>query len=274
MDKVNHRTIVLSVLAIVISAPVTGWSQPYSSGTDYKITLPGAQPAFSWQKADEIDAELPHSEMLFKLSPITVEDPETAEDSTGWNGDISLRRIDFLAPGEARMQDIHHGFSYSAGIALDHEGSASSNGKEFVGDSHFISSRQLGIHYGRLGSVNYSGVDLSFRQFKDSAENSVSSRDDKELWSLGVTTGRRFALTGLDTNDPIWTLSLRGQFNLIDKPNDAVAVENQQWYLSPGLHWENNSFQMSADVLMPFLQSGEYEEETDYRIRAKIQKRF
>lgn len=274
MDKVNHKTGALAVLAIGIAAPVAGWSQPYSGGTDYKITLPGAQPAFSWQKTDDTDAELPHSEMLFKLSPVTVEDPETAENNTEWNSDISLQRIDFLSPGEARMQGIHHGFSYSAGIALDHQEETPASGEEFLGDSHFISSRQLGIHYGRLGSVNYSGVDLSFRQFKDKAENSISERDDKELWSLGVTTGRRFALTGLDTSDPIWTVSLRGQFNLIDKPNDAVVVENQQWYLSPGLHWESNSFQMSADVLMPFLQSGEYEEETDYRIRAKIQKRF
>lgn len=274
MDKVNHKTGALAVLAISMAVPIAGWSQPYSGGTDYKITLPGAQPAFSWQKTDEPDAELPHAEMLFKLSPVTVEDPETTENNTEWTGDVSLRRIDFLSPGEARMQDIHHGFSYSAGIALDHDNETLTGDDEFPGDAHFISSRQLGIHYGRLGSVNYSGVDLSFRQFKDAAESSASERDDKELWSLGVTTGRRFALTGLDNNDPIWTVSLRGQFNLIDKPNDTVAVENQQWYLSPGLHWENNSFRMSADVLMPFMQSGEYEEETDYRIRAKIQKRF
>ena len=274
MDKVNHKIGVIAALSICAVVPVAGWAQPFSGGTDYKITLPGAQPAFSWQKAEDSGSALPHSEMLFKLSPVTVEGIDTAETTTEWSGDISLRRIDFLSPGEARMQDIHHGFSYSAGIAVNHENELPASRDDFPGESHFISSRQLGIHYGRLGSVNYSGVDLSFRQFKDEVESSASERDDKELWSLGVTTGRRFALTGLDTNDPMWTVSLRGQFNLTDTPNDAVAVENQQWYLSPGLHWENSSFYMSADVLMPFLQSGEYEEETDYRIRAKIQKRF
>ena len=94
------------------------------------------------------------------------------------------------------------------------------------------------------------------------------------MWSLGVTTGRRFSMTGLDPSDPLWTVSLRGQFNFAEQADESIEVEDQQWYLSPGLHWQGDDFLLSADVLMPFMQSGEYETETDYRIRANIQKRF
>lgn len=273
MNTAPKNTGILTAVIAAIAVPLSGWAQPYDGGTDYKITLPGAEPSFSWQSGESTDSVMPHTEMLFKLAPVAVLDGESEEPKSHWNGGISLLRIDFLKPGDARMQDLHRGFSYSAALDINHDPDQQ-NRQEFAGESYFISSRQLGIHYGRLGSVNYSGVDLSFRQFNDKTAGTRAEQNDKELWSLGVTTGRRFALTGLDTTDPIWTVSLRGQFNVIEKPNENVAVENQQWYLSPGLHWEHDSFKMSADVLMPFLQSGEYEEETDYKIRAKIQKRF
>ena len=129
------------------------------------------------------------------------------------------------------------------------------------------------MHYGRLGSVNYSGVDLGFRQFNDRKQFDDEATD-KDLWSLGVTTGRRFALTGLDENDPLWTVTLRGQFSLYEDSDDKVRLDDQLWFLSPGLYWQHDSFELSADVLMPFMNSGETEEETDYRVRATIQKRF
>lgn len=278
MSIATKKNGALFVVGIVAGFPAIGWSADYSGGTDYKITLPGARPSFSWQ-SDELDRGVqPRAEMLFKLSVNpeheTRDGGEQADvEAQKWNGDFSSR-IDFLKPGEAKMQDLHKGFSYTAGIGLKQPEAETPDTDAFNGVSHFISSRQLGIHFGRLGTVNYSGVDLSFRQFNSKTSITTNDNDDKDLWSLGVTTGRRFSLTGLETSDPIWTVSLRGQFNLVEKPNDNVAVENQQWYLSPGLHWQRDSFRMSADVLMPFLQSGEYEEETDYRIRAKIQKRF
>ncbi len=274
MNTVTRKPGAFSVAIALLTVPVVCWSAPYSGGTDYKITLPGAEPSFSWQTDESEHAVRPRSEMLFKLSANSDGGDEKAQDSPTWNSDLSLRRIDFLSPGEARMQDLHKGFAYSAGVDFKHPAADSNEIEDISNLSHFISSRQLGIHFGRLGTVNYSGLDLSFRQFNDNSLAIENEQDDKELWSLGVTTGRRFSLTGLETTDPMWTVSLRGQFNLVEKPDDSVAVENQQWYLSPGLHWEHDSFRMSADVLMPFLQSGEYEEETDYRIRAKIQKRF
>ncbi len=234
---------------------------------DYRIGGFGVQSSFADEYSEAASDSGNRSEMLFKLSPPeSVEDPELPDETANyWNSEVRLNRIDFLKPGEARMHDIHQGFSYSASFDVESE--------KFRSESRMISSRQLGIHYGRLGSVNYSGVDLSFRQFNEEPEVPESA-DDKELWSLGVTTGRRFSMTGLEPSDPLWTVSLRGQFSLSEQNDDRIEVEDQQWYLSPGLHWEGDSFLLSADVLMPFLQSGEYEAETDYRIRANIQKRF
>lgn len=238
----------------------------FADAADYRIGEFGVQSPFGVE--DDADSGT-RSEMLFKLtSPLEAgqtEAHDTQAQNPHWNSEIRLNRIDFLKPGEARMHDIHQGFSYSASIDVESD--------EFRSDSRLISSRQLGIHYGRLGSVNYSGVDLSFRQFSNEKEV-LESSDDKELWSLGVTTGRRFSMTGLESTDPMWTVSLRGQFSLSDESDDRIELEDQQWYLSPGLHWERDSFLLSADVLMPFMQSGEYEAETDYRIRANIQKRF
>ena len=209
------------------------------------------------------------TELLFKLSSDVEVDDKTgsagAEKTRKWSGDLAFDRIDFLRPGELRLYDLTDGFSYSASIDI-------ASSEEFNSQSEIVSSRQLGIHYGRLGPENYNSIDLSFRQLNPDERRKTT--DDRELWSLGVTTGRRFALTGLDSSDPLWTVSLRGQINLNDNEDIDSASDSQQWYVSPGLQWRGDSFRLTADVLMPFMQSGELEDESDYRIRAKIQKRF
>ncbi len=251
---------IAAVLSVLCSA--NGFAE---GAPDYRIGSFGVQSPFHDSHDDAVGvASEQRSEMLFKLSAGNDAALSGAEDEAGATGEISVNRIDFLKPGEARMQDVHNGFFYSASVDLE--------GKEaFESESQLISSRQLGIHYGRLGSVNYSGVDLSFRQF-NAAEGQQES--EQELWSLGVTTGRRFSMTGLDPSDPLWTVSLRGQFNFTEQADERIEVGDQQWYLSPGLHWQRDNFQLSADVLMPFMQSGDYETETDYRVRANIKKRF
>lgn len=207
-------------------------------------------------------------ELLFKLSATDAGKSADGEEGTVWSGDLAFDRIDFLKPGEVRMYDLADGFSYSAGIEV-------ASTEDFDSQSEIVSSRQLGIHYGRLGSENYSSVDLGFRDFSDElAVAGEEAEDGKELWSLGVTTGRRFALTGLDPSDPLWTVSLRGQFDVTESDTFDEALENQQWYVSPGLQWRHDSFKLTADVLMPFMQSGELEAESDYRVRAKILKNF
>ncbi len=276
----NSETILSAIVvaSIMVLTSGAGWAQTSSlDDNSYKITLPGAQPAFSWQSREYDDENVtglapePRSEMLFRLSPQSFgasdeSDTETADGKANWSSEITRERIDFLRPDEIKMQSINQGLSYSAAVEIE-------SSSDFSSQSQFISSRQLGLHYGRLGPVNYSGVDLSFRQFNDQVIDDIE-QDDKDLWSLGMTTGRRFALTGLDSSDPLWTVSLRGQFSLTEKPDDNVSVDSQLWFISPGFHWERDSFRLSADLLMPFLYTGENEEDTDYRVRAKIQKRF
>jgi len=207
-------------------------------------------------------------ELLFQLSSANGVDADSGDSETVWSGGLAFDRIDFLKPGEIGMKDLTDGLSYTASIEV-------SGVEDFDSQSEFVSSRQLGIQYGRLGPENYSSVDLGIRSISDeTVENGGELAEGKELWSLGVTTGRRFALTGLDSSDPLWTVSLRGQIDVTESRNFDEALEKQQWYLSPGLHWSHDSFRLTADVLMPFMQSGEIEEESDYRVRAKIQKRF
>ncbi len=233
-----------------------------AAGTDYQL-IATDQVSFGPGIQNESRKEL-----LFQLSSVNGVDAESGESEKVWSGGLAFDRIDFLKPGEIGMKDLTDGLSYSARIEV-------TSADEFDSQSEIISSRQLGIHYGRLGPENYSSVDLGVRSISDDVPDSGGElAEGKELWSLGVTTGRRFALTGLDTSDPLWTVSLRGQIDVTESRNIDEALENQQWYLSPGLHWSRDSFRLTADVLMPFMQSGEIEEDSDYRIRAKIQKRF
>lgn len=241
----------------------TDHHESFAAGTEYSL-LGTEEVAFGAGVISEAKSAL-----LFKLSSTEQMDVETGELSKKWSGDLAFDRIDFLRPGEVRMHVLEDGISYSAGIDVE-------NSEEFDSQSEIVSSRQLGIHYGRLGPENYRSVDLGLRQVnrEDIEGASGEDSDESDLWSLGVTTGRRFALTGLDSRDPLWTVSLRGQFNIIESETIDEALENQQWYVSPGLQWNRESFKLTADVLMPFMQSGELEEESDYRVRAKIQKRF
>jgi hypothetical protein len=171
-------------------------------------------------------------------------------------------------PGEVPLPKVRSGFWYFAGLEFERYQGPSGLERS----SEFVSSRQLGVHYGRLGSISYSGIDFGFERQSGPMADRVG--DDKELWSLGVTTGKRFAATGLDSTDPVWTLSVRGQFNFEDSEREELMLDNQSWYVSPGLHWERESFQLSADLLMPFIQTGEFGDESDYSVRARIIKKF
>ena len=114
--------------------------------TDYRIGGFGVQSPFADEQVfgdnpDQVSGVTARSEMLFKLTPPeAIDDAELPEESSAyWNSEIKLNRIDFLKPGEARMHDIHQGFSYSASFDLESD--------KFRSESRMISSRQLGIHY-------------------------------------------------------------------------------------------------------------------------------
>ncbi len=174
-----------------------------------------------------------------------------------------------FTPGEVPLPKVRSGFWYFAGLEFErYQGPSGLEGRS----SEFVSSRQLGVHYGRLGSISYSGIDFGFERQSGNLVDRVG--DDKELWSLGVTTGKRFSATGLDATDPVWTFSVRGRFNFEDSEREELMLDNQSWYVSPGLHWQRESFQLSADLLMPFIQTGEFDDESDYSIRARIIKKF
>ncbi len=254
-------TVVASVMCMNNVHAQDSAAARFSAGTEYSLL--GTD---SVEFGPGIVAET-KSALLFKLSTKEEVNAETGESGTTWSGNLAFDRIDFMSPREVRMYDLTDGFSYSAGFGVE-------SSDDFDSQSEIISSRQLGIHYGRLGPDNYNALDVSFRHFSSDVPVGNAKAEDAELWSLGVTTGRRFSLTGLDASDPLWTVSLRGQFNVIESDKIEEALENQQWYVSPGLQWRSDSFKLSADVLMPFMQSGELEEESDYRIRAKIQKQF
>ena len=262
--KTGSQILTVLIAACCASNAMAEGQTGFAAGTQYQLLTADAVtfgPGIQNQS---------RKDLLFKLSsgkPQQVDAVGPEDDSTVWSGDLVFDRIDFLKPGEVRMHDVVDGISYSAGIEV-------TKTEEFDSQSEIVSSRQLGIHYGRLGPENYSSVDLSLRHINDEATEATGAEEDKDLWSLGVTTGKRFSLTGLDSNDPLWTVSLRGQFSVADSTTIDEALESQQWYVSPGLQWSRDSFRLTADVLMPFMQTGELEEESDYRVRAKIQKRF
>jgi len=121
-------------------------------------------------------------ELLFQLSSANGVDADSGDSETVWSGGLAFDRIDFLKPGEIGMKDLTDGLSYTASIEV-------SGVEDFDSQSEFVSSRQLGIQYGRLGPENYSSVDLGIRSISDeTVENGGELAEGKELWSLGVTT--------------------------------------------------------------------------------------
>ena len=235
---------------------VLGGVQPVLADVDYSIH---PQPAKSGSTHSYRDFSLHSSaELQLAVTP-------NAE-SGGWAAETASEQS--LAPGEVPLPTVRSGFWYFAGLEFERYQGLPGQERQ----SEFVSSRQLGVHYGRLGSISYSGIDFGVERQSGADADRVS--DDTELWSLGVTTGKRFSATGLDSNDPVWTISVRGQFNFDDSKTEELMLDNQSWYVSPGLHWQRESFQLSADVLMPFMQTGEFDDENDYSIRARIIKKF
>ena len=232
-----------------------GGSATALADVDYSIHALGADRARGTYEGFTLQS---NAQLKLSVSP-------NAENG-GWAAQTNSEQS--LAPGEVPMPKVRGGFWYFAGLEFERYQGTPVHGRL----SEFVSSRQLGVHYGRLGSISYSGIDFGFE--RQSGQSVDRTGDVKELWSLGVTTGKRFSATGLDSSDPVWTLSVRGQFNFEDSATEELMLDNQSWYVSPGLHWQRESFQLSADVLMPFMQTGEFDDDTDYSIRARIIKRF
>lgn len=159
---------------------------------------------------------------------------------------------------------LHNGFEYSAGVRIEYE-------QADIEDTAYMSSSLLGLSYGRLGRLWYGAIDLNLEQF--SADR--FGRELSDVVSLDVTTGRKFSITGLDANSPLWMLSLRGNFDVndsefIDDPDDAG-----NWYINPSLFWRQPGFMFSAQMQLPVqFETLDEEGEPDYRLRAVFEKQF
>ncbi len=159
---------------------------------------------------------------------------------------------------------LHNGFEYSAGVRIEYE-QADTN------DTAHMSSSMLGLSYGRLGQLWYGAIDLNLEQFSSDR----FGRELSDVVSLDVTTGRKFGITGLDADSPLWMLSLRGDFDVndsefIDNPDDAG-----NWYINPSLFWRQPGFMFSAQMQLPVqFETLDEEGEPDYRLRAVFEKQF
>ena len=162
--------------------------------------------------------------------------------------------------------DLNEGFRYSAGVRIEHEDAD-------IDGTAYVSSSLLGLSYGRLGRLWYGGIDVNLEQF--AAERYGDERPD--VLSLDVTTGRRLGITGLGADAPLWLLSLRGDFDLIDAETDAALEPESAWYLNPQLFWRHPGFTFSAEMQVPVetaTPSSEDDAKPDYRLRAVFEKRF
>ena len=159
---------------------------------------------------------------------------------------------------------LHNGFEYSAGVRIEYE-------QADTDDTAYMSSSSLGLSYGRLGRLWYGAIDLNLEQF--SADR--FGRELSDVVSLDVTTGRKFGITGLDANSPLWMLSLRGNFDVNDSGFNDNPEDTGSWYINPSLFWQQASFMFSAQMQLPVqFETLDEEGEPDYRLRAVFEKQF
>lgn len=173
--------------------------------------------------------------------------------------------------GEA-VPNIHQGFSYSAGVRIEHNDESTIDGTS--DGTSFVSSSLLGVSYGRLGKVWYGGVDLNLEHFTEELQLHGEERDN--VVSLDFTTGRRLGFTGLDATSPLWLLSLQGNFDLYDEEtvNRGDDETGADWYLNPSLFWQRPGFTFSAQLQLPVNEEIQDNETPDYRLRAIFEKQF
>ena len=166
---------------------------------------------------------------------------------------------------DAARTGLNDGFSYSAGLRVEHE-------ETVIDDTAYVSSSLLGVSYGRLGRLWYGGIDVNVEQFRDG----IDGEDPAEVVSLDLTTGRRLGITGLDTTSPLWLLSLQGNVDLqdLDEGDDQGLQPN--WFLNPSLFWEQPGFTFSAEMQVPVspLIDDTVTDQPDYRLRAVFEKHF
>lgn len=173
----------------------------------------------------------------------------------------SLVGVDGLIPS---VSLLHDGLEYSAGVRMEHEDAQ-------IDGTAYVSSSLLGLSYGRLGRVWYGAIDVNLEQFSSSKFGS----DASDVLSLDVTTGRRFGLTGLDANSPLWLLSVQGNLDMNEWEVNEDLEASSAWSINPSLFWQQPGFTLSAQMHVPLeFQTLDDEGEPDYRLRAVFEKQF
>ena len=279
---------VMSLVAIAISSPAFSQSDFSTPGA---VTLTAASgstdPIYSFDSEEyrslqfQYSTELPrasatehHTQFRFKLSPGKFD--FSLAGGFGLGGVFSNPEIAFSSSTRDRfsidrnLPQLHDGLSYSAGIDIEHE---IEHEIEHLSDNAYVSSGQLGLNYGRMGRVWYNGVDLSFHQSASLSDTSIRN----EVMSFDLTAGRRLGITGISQEDPLWLLSLRGDFDINN--TDGVFVDessaNGHWYLNPTLFWDRPGFRFAAQLELPIDEGTLRDfEPPDYKLRAVIEKSF
>ncbi|MBX2838082.1 MAG: hypothetical protein KTR35_14590 [Gammaproteobacteria bacterium] len=276
------RTLAISALLapFVVSAACAQSNDPYSLSLEPELDDapfeldPEELTPIRFTRSTEIDEEPVfdterQTEFSFKLKPALPD--FSREGGFGLNMfgtpvvDVRSSDSDTGYAYQEHFPDLHNGFSYSAGVKIEHED------KDIDGTA-YVSSSMLGLSYGRLGRVWYGGVDVNLEKFDDD----IHGADQSDVLSLDVTTGRRLGLTGLTSASPLWLLSLQGDFDMNELESDADPLESSSsWFLNPSLFWENRKFTFSAQLQLPVeAVTDDSVENPDYRLRAVFKKRF
>jgi len=203
------------------------------------------------------------TEVSFKLRPKL---PDFSREGAYGFDLFDSPRLDvhsFLVDGAGRSLNnfsLHDGLEYSAGLRLEQEDA-------HIDGTAYVSSSLLGMSYGRLGRLWYGAIDVNLEQFSTDRYGSEAS----EVLSLDVTTGRRFGITGLDANSPLWMLSFQGNVDMNEDNLDASS----DWYINPSLFWQQPGFMFSAQMQVPVqFETLDDQGEPDYRLRAVFEKQF
>ena len=225
--------------------------------TEFSFSLSPQRPDFSARGAYGLGALFGEPEIAVSRSPLVPFRHAQDDLATSPAGGLAAG----LTPG------LNDGFRYSAGVRIEHEDAD-------IDGTAYVSSSLLGLSYGRLGRLWYGGIDVNLEQF--TAEH---HEDRPDVLSLDVTTGRRLGITGLGADAPLWLLSLRGDFDLLDAEADATREPESAWYLNPSLFWRHPGFTFSAEMQVPVDASAssaaaDPDEPPDYRLRAVFEKRF
>ena len=229
-----------------LSLPLGG--APAQHRTEFSFSLSPQRPDFSRAGAYGLG-------MLFGRPEIAMAEAPPAPGRGTGERSISPRSV------------LNDGFRYSAGVRIEHEDAD-------IDGTAYVSSSLLGLSYGRLGRLWYGGIDVNLERFADERHG----EEQPDVLSLDVTTGRRLGITGLGAGSPLWLLSLRGDFDLLEADASASREAEPSWFLNPSLFWEHPGFTFSAQMQVPVDTEPSTDEEEgaapDYRLRAVFEKRF